>query len=340
MTNRIDYFDALRGLAILGVVATHVGSLANVFEKDSFDFFFTIFWRNFWNFCVPLFISISGYFLAKKQIVEACDYNEFIKKQIPRVYWPMLFWSFIWFFLAIANNANLFSEVLKLITFQSSTPYYFIALIIQYYLLLPVLKRFVNIRGLIASAAISLSATLIIFLVRYYSSLDLPLIIYGGNFLTWIMFFLLGLLIGSGVKLKISNSALLLYTVLFYLLSCTETYLLIDLFNKPKDAVTAIKFFSFIYSFVLITYLFNNQDVIRSRILNALGRYSFGIYLMHMFVLHIEFRVLNKVLPGLQTNSFLYQITLTCLVVFTNSIAIAYLNKIVPNRLSLYIGFK
>lgn len=338
MTERVSYFDVLRGLAIVGVVATHASSVG-AFRIDTLDFYINIFWRNIWNFCVPLFICISGYFLAKKTFLEINDYKSFVQKQIPRVYSPMLFWSFVWFLLAIAKNASINSEFLKLLTFQSSTPYYFIALIIQYYLLLPVLKRYANFQGLVCSVVISIGSTLIIFYVRYYAAIDLPLIIYGGNFLTWIMFFLLGLYIGAGNNIKISNAILLINIVFFYLLSCFETYWLVELFNKPKDAVTAIKFSSFIYSFSLIIYLFQNKDILYSKVLKKLGVNSFGIYLIHMFMLNIEFRVLHKVFPDLNSASFFYQTALTLLVVFSSLIGILIVNKFISKKLSSLIGF-
>ncbi|MFD0912559.1 acyltransferase [Methylophilus luteus] len=340
MSERIDYFDVLRGLAIIGVVTIHVSGSATQVMHAASDHYLNIFWRNFWNFSVPLFIAISGYFLAKKTFSKNGDYLNFLSKQVPKVYWPFLFWSFICFLLAVATKAPVSSELIKLLTFQSSGPYYFIALIIQYYLLLPILKHLANLKGLIASVAVSLAATYLIFHLRYISGIDLALIIYAGNFVTWLMFFILGLYMGSANRMRVSNTVLLSITAGFYLLSCLETGLLIEWFNQPQAAVTAIKPSSFIYSFALIAYLFKNINIVHSQLIKKLGGISFGIYLIHMLALGIESRISHKLLPAWVEGSFLYQIMLTGLVILTCAFAISLLNKLLSDRQSKLIGFK
>ena len=88
MSDRIEYFDILCGLAILGVVAIHSSGSGLQFGDNSLNFHFTVLWRNMLNFSVPMFLAISGYFLAKKSIAHTTDYFSFLKKQIPRVYVP------------------------------------------------------------------------------------------------------------------------------------------------------------------------------------------------------------------------------------------------------------
>jgi peptidoglycan/LPS O-acetylase OafA/YrhL len=81
-----------------------------------------------------MFLAISGFFLAKKTIGSPREYFEFIKKQIPRVYLPLLIWSLVWLGLAVLiQNKSVVNELIKLVVFQSSGPYYFIALIIRNY---------------------------------------------------------------------------------------------------------------------------------------------------------------------------------------------------------------
>jgi surface polysaccharide O-acyltransferase-like enzyme len=342
MAERIDFFDVLRGVAIIGVVAIHASGTGLQFKDETLDYYLTIFWRNFWNFSVPLFLTISGYFLAKKSFFGVRDYLGFLSKQIPKVYWPLLFWSIISFLIAVANKISFSSELLKLVTFQSSGPYYFIALIAQYYLLLPILKPLANLKGLVACGVASFTATFVIFYIRYCKGIDLPLILYAGNIFTWLLFFVFGLYVGVGNRIALSNKLLLNLTVCFYLLSCLETWLIIDFFNKPKEAVTAIKISSFMYAFTLIAYLFKNKDIIiiDSKVLKKLGTLSFGIYLIHMFAMSFESRALHKLLPGLQENSILFQLLLASLVVLTCALCIAFVNKMISNRLSLFIGFK
>lgn len=337
MAERIDYFDMLRGLAIIGVVAIHASPAMDQPVDDTINFYLTILWRSIWSYCVPLFISISGYFLAKKSFYQTQDYFTFLEKQIPRVYLPMLFWSLIFLILAIRySDTTITTEVFKLLTFQSVGPYYFIALIIQYYLLLPILKRFANVKGLILSIAISCFTVGVIFFIRYYLAIDVPLVIYAGNCLTWIMFFVLGLYLGQDKQIKVSNIVLIAFILGFYLLSCLETYFLLTWFNKP----IANKLSSFFYAFSLIIYLFKNKGSIESNALKKLGKISFGIYLIHMLVLNFESRLLRKVIPMVEQASLIHHVLLTLSVVVVCAFVIHIVNRIISNKLSMLIGFK
>jgi surface polysaccharide O-acyltransferase-like enzyme len=164
MSNRIEYFDILRAFAIFDVVAIHSSGTGLHFSDDSINFNFTVLWRNLLNFSVPMFLAISGFFLAKKRIECYRDYFVFLKKQIPRVYIPLLTWSLVWFALAVlVQHKSVVHELIKVVVFQSSGPYYFIALIIQYYLLLPILKSFANKKGVVLSLIISIAMTSTIF---------------------------------------------------------------------------------------------------------------------------------------------------------------------------------
>lgn len=341
MSNRIEYFDILRGLAILGVVAIHASGRGFQFEQDSFNFNFSVLWRNVLNFSVPLFFAISGYFLARKDIQSYSEYFKFLKKQLPRVYTPFFLWSLVWLALAVfIANQPIISEIIKLIAFQSSGTYYFIAVIIQFYLLMPVLYRLANYKGLILSVLISIGTTITIAYLRYYTDLSLPFMLYAGNFATWMMFFILGLHMGKLQKINLSNGILFFLVLALYAISCVESYMLIEMFGKPGDAVTAVKASSFLYSFFLIILLFNNQEWIKSKLLKKLGDMSFGIYLIHLLPMIIASKIFVLLAPSLIDFSPLYQLTLIIVVVLSCVIGIYIFNKIFTDKQSRLIGFK
>jgi peptidoglycan/LPS O-acetylase OafA/YrhL len=288
MSKRIAYFDVLRGLAIICVIAIHSSGMGFQFPDDSFNFNFTILSRQFFNVSVPLFLAISGYFLAKKNISNRYEYIDFLKKQIPRVYIPLFVWSLVWVVLGmLILNKPLFKEMIKLVIFQSSGPYYFIALLIQYYILFPILKPLANLRGLIISLCISLATVGIIFYIRNYMGINLPLILYAGNFPVFLVFFVLGLHLGSIEKINLSNKLLVSLMLFFYFLAVIESYFLYSLFGNGGLAATAMKPSSFMFSLCLIVFLFRNIDLFQSKILEYLGKISFGIYLIHVFMLSL-----------------------------------------------------
>jgi surface polysaccharide O-acyltransferase-like enzyme len=341
VNERIEYFDVLRGLAIIGVVAIHSSSSGLQFSEESINFNFTVLWRNILNFAVPMFLAISGFFLSKKTIKNSKEYVAFQRKQIPRVYVPLLIWSLVWFgFSVIIYNKSVVPELMKLVVFQSSGPYYFVALIIQYYLLLPILNKLANNKGLAFSILISMVMTCTIFYLRYYTEINLPLILYGGNFATWLMFFVLGLYLGSPERMKFSNKYLLVLMLAFYALSCIESYVLIAFFHQAGDAVTAVKASSFMYSFFLIIFLFNNHDLIKSKLLKQIGVLSFGIYLTHMFALMIISRMLLHLYPPIKDITYAYQFLLVGIVILACFLCISVFNRAFSRSQSRLLGFK
>ena len=95
------------------------------------------------NCAVPLFLAISGYFLAKKQGERS--YARFLKHQIPKIYIPTLIWSLPYWALYVWQGNDWMKGMILFLACGFSI-YYFIALIIQYYVLLPVLRK-VNMGG-------------------------------------------------------------------------------------------------------------------------------------------------------------------------------------------------
>lgn len=136
MKERVAWFDFLRGVAILMVVAIH--TFASTLQKEELVGDVLILFRQVLNCSVPLFLAISGFFLAKKR--EERSYIRFWKHQIPKVYVPTLIWSLPYLALHIWQG-NDWAEGIVIFLLCGFSVYYFIALIIQYYLLLPMLVK-------------------------------------------------------------------------------------------------------------------------------------------------------------------------------------------------------
>ena len=131
------YFDTLRGIAILMVVAIHTFIAC---EFDNFQSICAISMREIFNVAVPLFLAISGFFIERKKFESNYQIITFWKKQIPKVYIPTLFWSIPYLTLALYHQQSLLKNILVFLLCGYSI-YYFIALIIQCYLLLPFIQK-------------------------------------------------------------------------------------------------------------------------------------------------------------------------------------------------------
>ena len=87
-SNRVPWFDFLRGVAILMVVAIHTFPMALPPQGMAGDGLIVL--RQLLNCAVPLFLAISGYFLIQKS--RQRSYAQFWRRQIPKVYVPALLW--------------------------------------------------------------------------------------------------------------------------------------------------------------------------------------------------------------------------------------------------------
>lgn len=130
MKQRIAYFDFLRGLAIMMVVAIHTYSVG----IDSTAI------RQLFNAAVPIFIAISGFFLSQKKMENKKDYHLFLRKQLPKVYLPVLVWSFPLYVMALYAGKNILLHT-ALFFLCGFSIYYFVAFIIQCYVALPVINH-------------------------------------------------------------------------------------------------------------------------------------------------------------------------------------------------------
>ena len=72
---RLNYYDFLRGIAILMVVAIHTGP---AYHFESMQGVLVVMVRQVLNCAVPIFFAISGYFLAMKKLeTKISDYQEY-----------------------------------------------------------------------------------------------------------------------------------------------------------------------------------------------------------------------------------------------------------------------
>ena len=136
-TRHITYFDFLRGVSIILVICIH-SSISLDFDSTRGIVVAVI--RQTFNCAVPIFIALSGYFMATKEVKMGKSHFAFLKKYVPGVYVPMLVWSLPLFAIALYCGKNPVIEIVSLFTGRFSI-YYFIIVIIQMYLILPLLIK-------------------------------------------------------------------------------------------------------------------------------------------------------------------------------------------------------
>ena len=319
------YFDTLRGIAILMVVAIHT------FSACSFDSYLNVCaigMREIFNIAVPLFLAISGFFIGRKKFDDKRQIFIFWKKQIPKVYMPVLFWSVPYFVLAIIEQQPVFNNLL-LYFFCGYSIYYFVALIIQCYLLLPVIQK--RISNIALGGGIFCISMISVILITYTSITEYPLIVFAGPVIVWLIFFWLGVFL-TNIRRDYKIGRIIIGILISFVLMLIET----KIKHEATGGGYGIKPSSFAFSFLMILVLFSKQmemKYIKGNIINKalviVGDYSFPIYLIHCFV--ITFISHFVTIP-------IWIVRWTIVVIIT-MLVICISRKILPYKFLKIIGF-
>lgn len=281
---RVAWFDFLRGVAILMVIGIH--TFASTLQKGELVCDLLLILRQVLNCAVPLFLAISGFFLARKSGERS--YDQFWKRQIPKVYVPTLIWSLPYLGLYIWQGNEWWKGIVLLFVCGFSI-YYFIALIVQYYLLLPVLSK-IKRGGVILTFIITMMSIGVVSYLDLIKGYGMSSIVKGGPFPVWMVFFTVGIYLGNMKERTYRLWPWLLLLVVGLSLSFWETKWVYPFHH----AGYGIKPSTHIYSLAVIMVLFSQkvQKMFTSdnRVFNVfvyLGRISFGVYLTHCFFIMV-----------------------------------------------------
>jgi surface polysaccharide O-acyltransferase-like enzyme len=334
-------FDAFRGFAIIAVVAIHVidNSLSWAdLSGGAWISHIAILYRQSLNFAVPAFIFISGYWMSKKHIESLEGYKTFLTGRLSRVLVPYLFWSAILLgYEAIkTHNIDVQQITFKLLTGRATTIYFFIIVISQFYIITPLLQ-YINRRryGLMLVLILNVISLLSAYLSRLYFNYWIPV---SSAFYSWIIFYEIGLLVGSS-RYKVFAAKKVQLFILPAILVCLlisglEASILLSKYDNLSVwyfAVAPVKFSSFLYSVCIITAFLHIRKHLshRPKCLAALGYYSFGIYLIHIPILN---QVANLIQKSSTIYSFqsLYQLTVVLITIAICFILIDVARKLLP----------
>lgn len=314
------YFDFLRGIAIIMVVAIHTFTIQGSCNALSLS----LICRESLNFAVPLFLTISGIY-AMRSFCKEGNYLSYLKRQIPKVYIPTIIWSIPWFALSIHSGSNVVENFVMLLSCGYSI-FYFIALIIQMYCFLPICKN-ITMGGVILSGVVTFSS---VALLTYRLSPIQPLVLQVGPCVYWLLFFAIGAYYSSNRRD---------YTLIFPFLLCIAGFFiqLVEyswLSDIGKNGI-GIKPSSWLYSLGAILVLISGKleqlykENTITKIVRIIGVNSFGIYLIHMLVLLF--------IQRLSIENWIVKLVLTLV---TSLLIIKIIKKYLPQISIKYLGFK
>lgn len=329
---RNTYLDLMKGISIIGVVAIHTFVLnADPYSVEGILFIIV---RNIMGCCVPFFIAVSGFFLCKKQVDSKESFKSFITRRLIVVYIPMLLWGMPWLLLQLRSTHSLlgvcYTGIMYLIGGLSI--FYFISLILECYMLLPVIQN-VKRRGVIILLALSIIVSFFWTFVNNTMDVYIPLIFYC-SFPTYIGYFALGIYIGK--TKRIPNLYLITILSLAGLIfAVSESYYWYE-YNPSckwyglKPSVSLLSIGVILLIFYLKT-KFNFRKSFLTNCIEWIGNQTLPIYLSHMLVILAFERI------GLVTDSWIK----TCFVVFISDVFLIYiLNLVMPKKLLPYFGIR
>lgn len=346
MKKRVLSLDLARVLAILGVVAIHTenitASKTNYLGGTSWWLANTI--HSLISVSVPLFIMISGALLLhKKNLSKKYVFHKIINQLLP----PLLFW---WIFFFLWNNRALIFVDFKLIFseffYTNIGHLYFLQIIIGLYLVGPLISR--SIKNNSAFKPILALSTIAVVVYEYLSFLVLKtynqtnvLII----FIPFIVYFVWGYYLYK-IKLTVRQwsfvamSSLILTLFISYL-----TYISTNLFNQgsvlfwtPDGGNLFWEPFTLPVLLLsgMVFVLLNNIEVVFPNmfksdktisILVLLSNISFGVYLVHPFILDRLDNVFNLAIHLTELPLWMYYFYRTGLVFTVTSLIVIFMSK-------------
>lgn len=197
--SRLEEVDILRSVACISVVVTHVSAtILSLGISPPAAYWFLLFLNRFCLTNVPLFVFLSGVVLYYNYAGRPLPIFEFWKKRVTSTYFPFVFWSVL--FYAIYVKAGLYAldlNVFLLAILRGTATYhlYFVIIIMQFYLLFPLLKVLFDKCPFWVMLLLGITLNLLGFAFSNYGwKIGLPAYWLDRHALSYILFFFLGCL--------------------------------------------------------------------------------------------------------------------------------------------------
>jgi len=311
----IEQINFLRAFGVLGVISIHSTGYFTEIQHFNRLALLSLLTDVFSQFAVPLFIMISGFVLAKNYR-NNFSLSQFYKKRVRSIIPQYLIFSVLY---TCFNNsvtmknstihANLTLILKNIWNSDASYHLWFFAIIIQCYLFYPIIIKIYDFFKRRNRAELLVSLMFIIqiaFMIGKHTSFLVSVKI---NFIAFIFYFGIG--IYSCDHFKNSKSELSELTPLFMATTLALTvgsafFIIIGLtmgyrynsipeyfFIGSELIYPILRISSFLLLFNMANYLVFKKNVF-TRILNKIGDYSFGIYLIHIFFNQYAIKILKN----------------------------------------------
>lgn len=289
--HRLIELDYVRAISMLGVIAIHVSSTfvnmqSNLMIAGMNPAFIL---NQVVRFAVPLFILLSGLSLGFTKA--NLSYPVFLKSRCVKILIPYLVWSAL-YWLAYHRGQGFPAFAKALLCGGASSHLYFIIIMLQLYLLYPLLKKAVR-RFPVPSLLLSLVVSFIAQQAILYSGAGLfvrgPILQRMWYlFPAWIAFFVLGMILH---QIGFERLCAWCGKNLWFLLACAA---LCAAFYARESRLTgnldSIKISLFLYTPVILLTILAAGHRLRNcsrlnQVVSFLARHSQTVFFSHLFIL-------------------------------------------------------
>ncbi|MFG6496062.1 acyltransferase [Fictibacillus sp. UD] len=292
-----EYFNEihfLRAFACIGVLLVHV-SATYYNEADGVWNWFTYFFNQLGRFGTPTFAVISGFLLFNAVNKRGFSFKSFITSRTTKIIMPFLIWSLFYQFVTVYFLGGTVPTDPKVLLYnftmgESFYHLYFMAIVVQFYFMFPLLQFIKNGLGwwigLIVSAAISLYFTNLQE-VSFASGIIERVLIDKVFVMHWIFYFIFGGFLAYYWKpisawVKKHSVLLAVSVVIIYVAAFIEYKVMGSISSRRETNLINIPLLSFA-TIALYSYLIKMNWL--KNALQVIGKLSMGIYLIHPFTL-------------------------------------------------------
>jgi surface polysaccharide O-acyltransferase-like enzyme len=297
---RTRYLNALRVLAVVGVIMIHVFSPLNGYFALALtdrELYFCAVLRNCWQWCVPLFVMISGVIFLDSQ--KEITSEKILKKYFPRVVLALFIFGVPYAFLEMFFGARyrfnfslIGASVMNVFYGKLWDHMWYLYMIAGIYLILPLLKTFVNNCG---EKLLEYTMAILFIFTSAVPAMERMFSLNTGFYIPINSVYVFYLLLGHYIhnyKVKVGKKILFLLLVLYYIYASLS-----PLGKSFIDATGGAVFFGYDSPIVMAAafslFCMVHQKNISNRVFDALSPMCFGVYLIHALFINFLYKFMK-----------------------------------------------
>lgn len=341
MKNRIASLDFIRVIAISLVIIIHVSTFC-------FDGYILVFFKSLGTIGVPLFVLLSGYLILDRDF-SGSYINKFLGRNLFPIVVSYVLWVFLWYAfskmfgylpIGLPSTSFLYTISEALLLNPTNNGMWYLPMLIGLYLGTPAISLI--LKSCSNNADISLYVKILAVLIALFGTV-FPTVstvfrichstaqlnpVLNFNFVSadvwgysvWILYYLLGFILK---KLKESDGLISKKSSAILSVGCTCMLFLWHILKLNSGIEFDVEYsnifvlLSSVFVFTLLVQIDFKSHSSISKILSFISKYSFGVYMIHFWIISIL--VQKLILTGL----FGFSVLFLCVLIL--SLIIVYL---------------